>query len=329
MIIFIIVILMSILQPASVDTSLLKTMISKHGVTIDKELGKGMFGVTVQGHREGQEARAFKVVPMNVSANAMELPFETEIEMTKQAQTMEVYSDFKLGNEFNVLEFELIKGDTLANLMQKLHVSGTMTNEIAFWLFARTAEAGKQLQDRGVYHNDFHANNVMARIDKNQVSAVSVIDFGRAKSCHVKSSHDWSVFSPQPFQQNDVLMLCTFFGTFPAVPETIRAIAMDMLQRDTVLDTPMSFEKVLNELKHVFLERFQVDMSSPLLLPKNMDAKLHLRVHLFFQIWIAPFAPLVFMFFLTTLCVVLLTLYIRNLKKKQLQEQQKTTAETV
>ena len=149
--------------------------------TIERELGKGRFGVTYLAKSNGKDV-AIKTLNEDLlnqlnqtERDNLESKFADEarkLERCKHPRIVSVYEIFKERQLF-CIAMEYIPGTTLGSLIQRI-----LPEKEALAYICQIGEALIEVHRQGLLHRDVKPDNIMVRAGKNEVV---LIDFGLAQ----------------------------------------------------------------------------------------------------------------------------------------------------
>jgi eukaryotic-like serine/threonine-protein kinase len=154
---------------------------------IERELGRGRFGITYLATRSDGERQVIKILNPDVLAvlspderNRLETMFVQEAGKLERCHgnhhIVKVESLFKDGSVF-CLPMEYVGGESLADRSQRI-----LLEETALGYIRQIGEAVVIMHGKGLVHCDIRPANIFLRLRDNQVDAV-LTDFGLALSC--------------------------------------------------------------------------------------------------------------------------------------------------
>jgi eukaryotic-like serine/threonine-protein kinase len=161
--------------------------LQKGKYTIERELGRGRFGITYLAKRSDGERRVIKILNPDVLA-ALSLDERSRLEtmFVQEAGKLErchgnhhivqVETLFKEGSIF-CLPMEYVGGESLADRSQKILLEKTALEYIR-----QIGDALAVVHEKGLVHCDIRPANIFLRLRDNTVEAV-LTDFGLALSC--------------------------------------------------------------------------------------------------------------------------------------------------
>jgi eukaryotic-like serine/threonine-protein kinase len=155
--------------------------------TIERELGRGRFGITYRAKRSDRERRVIKILNPDVLAalspderSRLETMFVQEAGKLERCHgnhhIVQVETLFKEGPIF-CLPMEYVGGESLADRSQKILLEKTALEYIR-----QIGEAVAVVHEKGLVHCDIRPANIFLRLRDNTVEAV-LTDFGLALSC--------------------------------------------------------------------------------------------------------------------------------------------------